>query len=329
MSRFSTSIRSLTLAMLLTATASAQLLPVLGAQRSGTATAQFLKIPVGARAAAMGESFIAVANDASALYWNPAGITQFDRHEVIVAHTEWLVDVRHQFFGAVYHLSAEDAIGLALTSVHTDDMPVTTEFQPAGTGSYFRFSDLAVGVTYARKLTPQFSAGATVRYIEETLDVLSMRGVMVDLGTYYWMGLGTARFSAVISHFGNQIRPTGRIESLTGDSESDFQEFSPPTMFRFGFAFEPINEAEHMLTTSIQLNHPNDNSENISLGAEYLWMKTFALRVGYRLNVEEQGLTFGGGVATDLDIVGLTFDYGYAAFGRLGAVHRVTLGARL
>lgn len=329
MPRHLTSFRLWTLSLLVATSTSAQLLPVLGAQRSGTATAQFLKIPVGARAAAMGESFIAVANDASALYWNPAGITQFDRHEVIVAHTEWLVDVRHQFFGAVYHLSPEDAVGLAVTSVHTDDMAVTTEFQPAGTGAYFRFSDLAIGATYARKLTPQFSAGVTVRYIEETLDILSMRGVMVDLGTYYWMGLGSARFSAVISHFGNQIRPTGTLETMGGGQVTSFQEFSPPTMFRFGFAFEPINEPDHVLTTSIQLNHPNDNSENISLGAEYQWMKTFAIRAGYRLNVEEQGLTLGGGVLTHLDLVALTFDYGYAAFGRLGAVHRVTLGVRL
>lgn len=308
---------------------SAQIVPVLGAQRAGTATAQFLKIPVGARASAMGESFVAVANDASALYWNPAGVTQFDRNEVIVSHTEWLVDVRHQFIGAVLHLSADDAVGLSLTSVHTDDMPVTTEVQPKGTGAFFRFSDLAVGATYARKLTPQFSAGVTIRYIEETLDVLKMRGVMVDLGTYYWMGLGTARFSAVVSNFGNQMRPQGSVTTLGGNSVNGFQEFSPPTTFRFGFAVEPVNEEQHILTTSIQLNHPNDNSENISLGAEYRWMNSFALRAGYRINVDEQDLSLGAGVVTSLDFVALAVDYGYSAFGRLGGVHRISLGVRL
>lgn len=308
--------------------AQAQILPVLGAQRAGTATAQFLKIPVGARASAMGESFVAVANDATALYWNPAGIVQFDRHEIVVSHTEWLVDVRHQFIGGVYHLSSEDAVGISVTSVHTDDMPVTTEVQPKGNGTYFRFSDLAIGATYARKLTPQFSAGVTVRYIEETLDVLKMRGVMVDLGTYYWMGLGTARFSAVVSHFGNQMSPEGSVTSFSGSTINSFQEFSPPTMFRFGFAFEPVNEEQHVLTTSIQLNHPNDNSENVSLGAEYRWMNTLSLRAGYRLNVDEQDISLGAGVVTSIDVVSLALDYGYSAFGRLGGVHRLTLGVR-
>lgn len=320
--------RALVLGWLTVVSAQAQILPVLGAQRAGTATAQFLKIPVGARASAMGESFVAVANDATALYWNPAGIVQFDRHEIVVSHTEWLVDVRHQFIGGVYHLSSEDAVGISVTSVHTDDMPVTTEVQPKGNGTYFRFSDLAIGATYARKLTPQFSAGVTVRYIEETLDVLKMRGVMVDLGTYYWMGLGTARFSAVVSHFGNQMSPEGSVTSFSGNTVNSFQEFSPPTMFRFGFAFEPVNEEQHVLTTSIQLNHPNDNSENVSLGAEYRWMNTFSLRAGYRLNVDEQDISLGAGVVTSIEVVSLALDYGYSAFGRLGGVHRITLGVR-
>ena len=53
----------------------AQLITNLGGQRAGISTAQFLKIGVGSRATAMGESFVAIANDASALYWNPAGLS--------------------------------------------------------------------------------------------------------------------------------------------------------------------------------------------------------------------------------------------------------------
>jgi hypothetical protein len=307
----------------------AQLIPVLGAQRAGTSTAQFLKIGVGARAAAMGETFIAVANDASALYWNPAGITQFSGHEAVLSHTQWLVDVRHQFLGAVYHLTPEDAVGLSITSLHTDDMPVTTEVHPTGNGTYFRFSDLAVGVTYGKKLTPQFSFGATVRYFEETLDMLKMRGVVVDLGTFYWTGLGSSRFSAVMSNFGNQVTPEGTAQLYGGGEVTQFQEFSPPTLFKFGFAFEPIQNEYNTLTASVQLNHPNDNSENVSLGFEYIWSKTFAVRGGYRLNADEQSYSLGAGVATGMEFLSLSLDYGYTAFGRLGGVHRISMLVRL
>ena len=307
----------------------AQLLPVLGAQRVGTATAQFLKIGVGARATAMGDAFVAVANDASALYWNPAGISQFKTNEVFVSQTNWFVDIQHQFLGAVYHLSADDAVGISVTSLHMDDMQITTEFQPNGTGNYFSFGDVAAGVTYSRKLTPQFSFGGTVRYLEETMDVVKMRGVVIDLGTYYWTGLGTSRFSAVVTNFGNQMSPTGSISLYGGQVVDKFQEFSPPTNFKFGFAFDPVKDESNILTASIQLNHPNDNSENLSFGAEYGWMNLFFVRGGYKLNVEGQSFTVGAGVTTTMSGVTLGVDYSYAAFDNLGGVHRLSMIVKL
>ena len=307
----------------------AQLMPVLGAQRAGTASAQFLKIGVGARAGGMGESFIAVANDASALYWNPAGISQFESNQVIFSHTTWLVDIQHEFFGAVYHPTVDDAVGLSITSLHTDDMPVTTEVQPLGNGTYFRFGDIAVGLTYSRKLTSQFSFGATVRFFEETLDVLKMRGTLLDFGTYYWTGLGSLRFSAVVSNFGSQVSPTGTVQLVGGQSASEFQQFSPPTLFKFGFAFEPLQDATNSLTTSFQLNHPNDNSENLSVGAEYRWSNTFFARGGYKFNVDEENFSLGVGVAASISTLMLHVDYGYAPFKNLGGVHRISVVGQL
>jgi long-subunit fatty acid transport protein len=303
----------------------AQLLPVLGAQKAGTASAEFLKIGVGARAAGMGEAFAAMANDASALYWNPAGLVQFQDNEVIAAHTNWLVDIKHDFIGGVYHLSTEDAVGLSITSLQTDDMPVTTELQPYGNGTYFHYGDVAVGLTYSRRMTPQFSFGGTVRYLQETLDVLTMRGVVVDLGTYYWTGLGTSRFSVVLTNFGNEMAPTGTVTAIDGSKINQFQQFSPPTIFKFGFAFDPYRDEDNSITTSIQLNHPNDNSENFSIGAEYQLLKTFFLRGGYKFNVDEESYTFGAGVATSVSSVHMNVDYGYSAFGRLGGVHRLSV----
>jgi hypothetical protein len=306
-----------------------QLMPTLGAQRAGTASVQFLKIGVGARAGAMGESFVSIANDASALYWNPAGISQFKDDQVLFAHTAWLVDVQHEFLGAVYHLSPDDAFGVSVTTLHTEDMPVTTELQPLGDGTYFHYGDLAVGLSYSRKLTEQFSFGGTVRYFEETLDVLKMRGTVIDLGTYYWTGLGSLRFSAVVSNFGNQVSPGGSVKLLDGSTVSQFQQFSPPTVFRFGFALEPFQNESNSLTTSLQLNHPNDNSENLSMGAEYQYMKTFFVRGGYKMNVDEEGFSFGVGLATSLNFVSISVDYGYAPFRNLGGVHRISMFVKL
>jgi len=305
-----------------------QLFPVLGEQRAGISTAQFLKIGVGGRATAMGDAFVAIANDVSALYWNPAGLAQFSENQVMFAHNQWVVDINHDFVGAVYHLDDENTFGVALTSLSMDEMKVTTEYAPFGTGEYFGFSDLAIAISYSKKMTDQFSFGGTVRYIEETLDKLKMRGIMVDLGTYYWTGLGSTRFAVTVTNFGNDLAPDGEVVLVGNRTKSEWQSFSPPTMFRIGFALEPYENDEHRVTTSIQLNHPNDNSENLSLGVEYVWNKMFFARAGYKINVDEQDISFGAGVNVPVSIANVSIDYAFANFSRLGSAHRfsITLG---
>jgi long-subunit fatty acid transport protein len=317
------------LSAVLSTETSAQLVPVLGSQRAGISAMQFLKIGVGARAAGMGEAFVPISNDVSALFWNPAGIVQFSRPEVFVSHTEWVADIKHEFFGAVYHLSTSDAVGLSVNALHMDEMQVTTELQPRGTGEYFKFGDIALGLTYARKMTDQFGFGLTVKYARETIAELRMRSVMVDLGTYYWTGLGTSRFSVAVTNFGGQLTPSGSVSLLNGTTVENFQSFSPPTIFRIGFAVEPIDNEDSRLTTAVQLNHPNDNAENLSFGVEYTWHDLLHLRGGYKVNVDEQRFAAGGGISLPLSIADFGFDYAYSSFGRLGNVHRVSLNLRL
>ena len=315
----------ISLILLFVGNANAQLFPVLGGQRAGISTAQFLKIGVGGRAAALGESFVAIANDASALYWNPAGLAQFEKNQVIFSHNIWLVDINHDFIGAVYHLDTDNSFGVALTALTMNDMQVTTEYSPFGTGQYFGYSDIALSLTYARKMTEQFSFGGSVKYIEEPLDKLKMRGVMIDLGTYYRTGLGSTRFAVTVSNFGAELAPDGDVVLIGNRSKSDWQSFAPPTIFRIGFAFEPYETKEHRITTSIQLNHPNDNSENFVVGAEYAWNKMLFLRGGYKFNVDEQNYSFGLGINLPISIAEFTFDYAFANFQRLGSAHRFSI----
>lgn len=321
--------------MLGAAPGAGQLVPNLGGQRAGISAFQFLKIGVGARGVAMGESYVAVANDASSLYWNPAGMVQMTENQVFVAHTEYVADIRQEYLGAVYHLTATDAVGVSLTSLHMQDMEITTETQPLGTGRYFSFGDVGIGLSYARAMTDQFSFGATIRYAEETLDMLKMRSFMVDLGTYYWTGLGTARFAVVITNFGADVAPEGTATPTDGSTVTDFQSFSLPTVFKLGFAVEPVMTDEHRLTTSIQLNHPNDNAENVRLGVEYAWQNTFFLRggvkrtIGQRLlaadETSEESFTLGAGFRVATAVSTVSADYAYANFNLLGAVHRFSV----
>ena len=303
----------------------AQLFPTLGGQRAGISSLQFLKIGVGGRASAMGDAFIAIADDASALYWNPAGLVFAKQNEVMFSHNSWVADISQEYLAAFYKFSDNDAVGISLTFLQMDDMKVTNEVNPFGTGQYFSYGDVALTLTYSKKMTNQFSFGGSIRYVEETLDVLKMRGVMIDLGTMYWTGLGTTRFAVTITNFGNELAPDGEVKLWGDRTVSEWQSFSPPTMFRIGFAFEPWQSERNRVTASIQLNHPNDNSENVSLGAEYSYNEILNIRGGYKINSDEQSFSAGAGVKLPLGIANVAVDYAFAQFSRLGAAHRFSI----
>lgn len=315
-----------TLAFLFTASQLyAQLIPNLGGQRAGTAALQFYKIGVGARAVGMGESFVAVANDASALYWNPAGIAEFDKNQLFLSHINWLADVKHDFIGYVHHFDGTNSIGISAIALYTDDMMETTEYQPFGTGNYFSFGDISLGISYGRKMTDKFSFGVTLKYFEETLAEFKMNGAMFDFGTFYWTGFGSSRFAVVVSNFGYEVKPSGSYINRAGEKVSDFQSFSPPTIFKVGFATEVYQTEVHRFTSTIQLNHPNDNAENLNLGVEYAMKERFFVRGGYKLNVDEETFSAGAGVRVPLKIIDMCVDFAYSDFGRLGNVTRFSL----
>lgn len=320
--------RKLTVAfliMLLSHFAYGQLFPDLGGQRVGTSAAQFLKIGMGARGIGMGESFIAVVDDAEALYWNPAGLAQFDRTAVFFSHNEWLIDTSLEFAGAVFHAGA-NSFGASITYLHTEEMVETTELQPFGTGRMFGFSDFLFGLSYARRMTNQFSFGLTTKFMQETLAEITMRAVLFDLGTYYDTGWQSIRFAVVVSNFGQDMKPSGDFtfqdfsnESVTVD---DFQSFAPPIMFRIGVAAEIVETENHAITSSVQLNHPNDNAENVNLGVEYRWQDMIAFRAGYKTAQIEESYSLGFGLNVPITMADFRLDYAFTDFGRLGTVNR-------
>ena len=152
-----------------------------------------------------------------------------------------------------------------------------------------------------------------------------MRGIMFYLGTDYWTGLGNSRFAVTISNFGPQVKPSGSVEISGNRTLSEFQSFPPPTMFRVGFSMDPIDNAKNKLTASIQLNHPNDNSENINVGAEYSYKDFLFVRGGYKFNVDSENFTAGAGIKLPIYIAKTEIDYWIANFKDLGFTHRVSL----
>ena len=308
-----------------------QIFPSLGEERSGTSALTFLKIGVGARAAGLGGAYTATATDAFALYHNPAGIAFNDKDYFGFAYREWVVDFKHSFFGITHHLDDNNVIGAYLISLGTDSFEMTDEYHPTGNGEMFDYSDIAIGLTYAIRLTEYFSFGMSIKYAQENLDDLKMRGALIDLGTLYQTDFYDTRFAISMSNFGGRVRPGGTFKYTTGSGEiidKSYQSFSPPTVFRISAAFDPINSGNNRVTWVTQLNHPTDNAENIAVGAEYGYQGFFFLRGGYLLNSTVENFSIGAGLKFDIDRFTGSFDFAYTDMKELGGtnVFSVVLG---
>ncbi len=302
-----------------------------GTERIGTSAGNFLKIGVGARAVGMGEAFVAVANDPSTIYWNPAGLASIVRKEASVSHVQWPAEIAYDHIAYVAPVQKlGGSIGAQFALLHTD-IEETTELNPFGTGITYGYANWAAGITYGRRLTDRLLVGVGGKYVHEDLgeDVggTSVKSWLVDMGSIYYLGISSVRIGMALSHFGPDMTPGGEYTSSTGEVR-EYDGFSPPTTFRFGVAWEPIEQETQRLTTTIEFNQPSDNRLATKGGLEYEFNRRIAVRTGYNLNADEFKFSAGAGLYPNFGTTRGSFDYAYTDGGFLGAVHRFSLGVR-
>jgi hypothetical protein len=339
----STSRNPFGLAVLLTAVllvlgASAAMAQVsLGGQRVGTSSGTFLEIGVGARAVALGESFVAIANDPSAVYWNPAGLASLQRREVSESHVDWPADIHYDHVTLVLPSRRLGGSIALQVGVLATQMQETTDLQPFGTGRDFWYSDVVVGVAYARRWTDKLLVGAGVKYLREDLGSQVggpvTKAVLFDMGSIYYLGLGSVRIATSLTNFGSELKPSGQYTSPYAQSDGTYEVrqydgFDPPLMFRAGVAFEPYEDGMQRLTTAFEADQPADNSRLLKAGVEWTYRRQFALRSGYNFSADELKFSAGAGFTSDFGTLHGTIDYAYTNGGFLGAIHRVSLGMR-
>ncbi|UCE20266.1 MAG: PorV/PorQ family protein [Gemmatimonadota bacterium] len=311
----------------------------------GTSGAQFLKIGIGARAVAMSEAYVAVANDASAIFWNPAGLVLVEKNDVHLSHTEWVADIGLQAAGFAKTLEGIGTVGLSFCYLGSGDMNVTTVEQPQGTGEKFSYSDLMLGVSFARWLTDKFAVGGNVKIVREDFGVdnpatdermaTSVWGV--DIGTLYFTGYKSLRMGMSIQNFGPELSPPGEVEDFFGfdpgegefvtEEATGYRKYHMPLTFRVGLAMDLLDTEEHFLTACVEADHPNDNMERLNMGAEYWLMDLIAFRAGYMARHDSQTVSFGAGFKFDISDLGdVRIDYAYSDLGILEGVHRFSMG---
>ncbi len=308
----------------------------------GTTAAQFLGMSVGPRAIAMGGAYVASAEDATSLFWNPGAFAQAGKTQAMFSNTDWLVGSKFRWFGLMLNLGDENAVGLSLTQLDYGEDDVTTVTQPDGTGERWSAQDLAISGSYCRRLTDRFSMGGSVKYVSQQIWNESASTFAFDLGLLYVTGFNDMRLGASLANFGGDLRLDGRDlllkvdpdptnagsnKSLVGDLKTD--SWPIPLLFRVGVAMDVVKNDMARLTVAADALRPTDNNESVNLGGELGWREMLFVRGGYQsafAKDQEESYSLGGGVRYNAEGVGsLQVDYAFTKFGAFGNLNTFAL----
>jgi hypothetical protein len=276
-----------------------------GFKRLGASGYTFLKVAQGARAAAMGDAYGAVADDASSVFWNPAGLVYVEQREFTSTYTKWVAS-SNLYSGALALTTDMGTFALSFISFQPADIEETTPFAPGGTGRILAAGDIAVGLGFAKRLTDRFSLGGHFQYVQEQLDNEVGSTLNFSLGTMFFTGFRSSRLAMTLRNF-------GKNEIIIRD------KFLMPMLFSVTGAMEVYGEKQDptRLTLAFENVFAIDYDNRAHVGAE-LWMQDIlAIRAGYKFNYDTDGFSAGAGLKYPYLGKTIKVDFAYSQMGDL------------
>jgi outer membrane protein OmpA-like peptidoglycan-associated protein len=281
---------------------------------AGTTSDNFLNIGVGARPAAMGNAYLALADDANAIQWNPAGLARLDYPEVTFMHLAYFADINYEYLGVGVPWHGQ-GLGFGLTWLNVP--PFNSTLDPnAEQGSASSYS-LALG--YAVNLSPRLQVGVTVRSLLENLASTSSIGGSLDAG-------------ATFTPWGRNLALAVVAQNLGVDSGFAGVSDPLPIDLRFGAAYSVFDSSNvRFLNLVLDLGKSLDDKFLYNAGAEWWLFHTLALRAGYMMSEGGQDFSNSDPNAPANFTAGLGFrfnalqlDYAFVPYGELGVTNRLS-----
>lgn len=272
-------------------------------KRVGKSGFSFLKISPSARAAGMGDAFTAVANDISAIFYNPAGLTHINKFDFTFGITNWIVGSK-LYSGAIARpVGKRSVIGLSIVQFSPEEFEETTVLEPTGTGRLVSVGDVSIGLAYAIKLTDQLSFGFKGKWIEEWIDSDKANGVAIDFSTYYYTGFKDLSVAMIMKNFG----PEAKYLS---------DKFKLPLYFNVNTAMSLIGEqgSNFRWLVSVESAFATDYRDRYHVGTEMEFFNVFSLRSGYKLFYDTEDWTAGIGINVKTGRKKLFIDIAYSNF---------------
>jgi len=282
----------------------------------------FLRYVSGARASGLAGSFMAIDNDPSALYFNPATISTVDDKPLSITFMKHVLDINSGNVSYTHHTKENGSIAASIgyTSYGAFDY---ADKMGNRDGRTFGANDFLFGLTYSNELDKDFYYGVSVKYIYTGIEEVSTSAIALDAGLLYMLPDGRTNLAMSVLHVGSQITKIGNhSESL-------------PLDFRVGF--------NHRLQGlpilfNLSLHHLADDADGFfdrfkrfNIGAEISLGEYIQARLGYDNEARsltsaeiDKGLTgFSGGVGVKTEL--LNFDYGFTRYGSSVNLHRFSI----
>ena len=263
----------------------------------------------------MGEAYVGVADDASGIAYNPAGMAQSLVGEVQATHTEWFQGLRYENLNAVVSLGDGGMVGATFNFLAVPQLTRTEQIANTSDPSLnfreigsFQPFDLQAGVAYARPIYRNVIAGANFKLLSQSLDDRSTFGIGLDLGAIYRTPIDgmTAGFS---------------MENLGTPIKLKREAFDLPLLMRLGVGYRAFDEK---LLLALETDVPADNALVFSMGLEYAVADRFYPRVGWRFNSIFNPWSAGFGIKFDH----WGMDLSVVPFGELGLTYRGSINWR-
>ena len=295
----------------------------------GITAVPFLQIEPDSRGSSMGNTGVAIADNASAIFWNPAGLAFQSGKEISITHSEWLANFNADLFYdnlvGKYHVEGIGTFGSHVTFLNLGEQARTNE-QGLEQGRFNSY-ELAAGISYGGLVSKHLGLGIGVRFIYSSLADGSVSGQQIDAGSTIGIDLAWMYQSSTFSllnrmagfNVGMNLSNIGPGMQYTDNSQKD----PLPTLLRFGWSLsmDLDKKAVNRLTITSEVSKimarddtegffegvidswgtydRNNGIENVSLtlieqfmvgaGIEYNYNNLFSVRSGYYYEHPENG----------------------------------------
>ncbi len=285
------------------------------AQDGGGGTRSVFTLGVGSRAIAMGGAFTAVADDASAVFYNPAAMKINGAPTLMANHISLFpgfTDASYDYLGLVWPTLGAGSFGAGMLTTGMGGIRGFDEFsRPTGELSYRESLGI---VSYAFDVPWRFagtwSVGTSIKVLHQRIGDYADTGTGLDLGLLYRI-----KYIDGLSFGMNLQDIVGAKTKLVSASDEVYR-----TMM-FGLGYRRALGESSRLTLSVQMDMPEKADSDLRFGAEYTIRDMISIRMGY----DSESFTAGIGFAWH----GYSFDYGYFSREEAGSSHPITITVRL